>query len=506
MTHDSAVRIVVGMVPEIEKKGAEAVLIDYAKKEDLPPAQLEKLAQVLNTLMTVSHIEKAADRGSSTNLVDVPVLVTSYAIGHEPTKAAMAAVSHNVTHDVGTVDLMSAMRQAVAGPKPVREVVKAAAAPTPTLSHEDLRDIALDLEAEAMLDMEKLASKLLRSARREHGVIDLSLVEEEACHTLDSQWVKRACDWLQAAAGRNTVSRYDHSRQLTKRAFAAGISGAADMVEFVRAFVTRDIMSKAAAVEPLDDKNVGAIDVNDLAAVMEAKARAAAENKAEAEQAAAAAEAQTVGVEGQDGEEPVEGDEQTASTPGKDKRNGNGSGEERSGGKSSGKSNGKSTEENVDPAAVLRGIGNAAMVPVQVTANAINNTAAAADRILSNITSKERYNKDQKYTDVSVEDIRRSINLSRMIGTDPVLRETDPRQVLEVYNAIARTNPELANNMPAIKLLLREAVSYEGLTLDAQKQLADIRKSTVESESKEQENDKRRYSTGSISPLFNSRS
>lgn len=503
MTHDSAVRIVVGLVPEIEKKGAEAVLTDYAKKEDLPPAQLEKLAQVLNTLMTVSHIEKAADRGSSTHLVDVPVLVTSYAIGHEPTKSARAAVSHDITHDVGTVDLLTAMRQAVAGPKPVREVVKAAAAPTPTLSHKELRDIALDLEAEAMLNMEKLASKLLRSTRREHGVIDLSLAEEEACHTLDSQWVKRACDWLQAAAGRNQVSRYDHSRQLTKRAFVAGVRGSADMIEFVRAFVTRDLMAKAAMVAGDDEVQPGAIDVNDLAALMQEKARAAAEEKAKAD---AAAEEQTVGTEEGDGEEAGGGDgtepvtpRGTTTTP----RGPRGGSEERGGSKSNGKT---VTEESVDPGAVLRSIGEAAMVPVQVTANAINNTAVAADRILSNITSKERFNKDQKYTDVSVEDIRRSINLSRMIGTDPVLREADPRQVLEVYNAIARTNPELANNMPAIKLLLREAVSYEGLTLDAQKQLADIRKSTVESESKEQENDKRRYSTGSIAPLFNSRS
>jgi hypothetical protein len=83
-----------------------------------------------------------------------------------------------------------------------------------------------------------------------------------------------------------------------------------------------------------------------------------------------------------------------------------------------------------------------------------------------------------------------------MIGTDPVLRESDPREVLEIYNAIARTNPEIVTNMPALRLLLREAVSYEGLTLDSQKQLTDIRQNSSKAESQESDNLKRRYSIG----------
>ena len=505
MTHDSAVRIVVKMVPEIEKKGAEAVLTDYAKKEDLPPAQLEKLAQVLNTLMTVSHIEKAADRGSSTYLVDVPTLVTSYAIGHEPTKAARAAVSHDTSHDIATVDLLTAMRQAVAGPKPVREIEKAAyVAVEKTFTHQDLADAALELEVESMLALEKLASSILRTARGVNGVVDLALAEEEACHSLDSHWVKKACDWLQGNVKNTVFLRHDHTQALTKRAFAAGVRNGKSLVEFVHAFVTRDLMLKAAMYigdEP-NPGNTVTLDDN-LNALIQARLSANTEGKQKAQEES---ERNAVGAD-----DEYEGDDDAPRAPREAKPKSERRNDERSdneprqsgGGKN--KSSKGDSESTESPARFLKTIGGAAMVPVRGTAEVINNTAAAADRLIGNITSKERSHSAQKYTDVSVEDIRRSINLSRMIGTDPVLREADPRQVLEVYNAIARANPELASNMPSLKLLLREAVSYEGLTLDAQKQLADIRKSTSESESKEQENDKRRYSTGGAAQIFKSK-
>jgi hypothetical protein len=146
-------------------------------------------------------------------------------------------------------------------------------------------------------------------------------------------------------------------------------------------------------------------------------------------------------------------------------------------------------------------IWGAATAPVRAVGDVAITASSKAHDLLNSITTKERTNKAQRNTDLSVEDVRRAINVRRMIATDDVLREADPREVLEIYNSVSRLNPEIAHNMPAVKLLLREAVSYEGLTLDAQKQLTDIRKGTGESEAKEFDNDKRRYTAGGALPI-----
>jgi hypothetical protein len=142
-----------------------------------------------------------------------------------------------------------------------------------------------------------------------------------------------------------------------------------------------------------------------------------------------------------------------------------------------------------------------ATAPIRAVNDVAITASGKVNDLLNSITSKERTNKAQRNTDLSVEDVRRAINIRRMIGTDAVLKEADPREVLEIYNSVARLNPDIAHNMPAMKLLLREAVSYEGLTLDAQKQLTDIRKGTGESEAKEYDNDRRRYTAGGALPI-----
>jgi len=144
---------------------------------------------------------------------------------------------------------------------------------------------------------------------------------------------------------------------------------------------------------------------------------------------------------------------------------------------------------------------NAIGAPVRAAGKTVSDATSYAQNKLDRIVSKDRTNKDQMRSDMDVEDVRRAIGLRRMIGTDPVLRESDPRDVLEIYNAISRTNPEIVHNMPALRLLLREAVSYEGLTLDSQKQLTDIRANASKSENQEADNLKRRYTTSGVSDV-----
>ena len=497
MTHDAAVRTVVKLVPEIEKRGAEAVLRDHAVKEDLPPAQLEKLAQVYNTLRTVSHIDKATDRGSSVNLVDVPSLVVSYALdmGHE--KKALAPSSHQ-SHAPAQVDLMAAMRAEIAGPKPVRERTKEAAAPAKKISAADVRDAALELMTDARLDMAKLAGVILNGVPFSNDHYDLSGIERDAMHVLGADLIKRSCDWLDRSVkiSRKQSIRHDYDAPLTKQAFAVGSPLSAALVKLAEAFSTYQLMEKLAAhpIGAFDQPETGTLNAEQLAAEAD---QLTPEELAEVMDRL---KGQGIDIEPEISEETSE-DVQRVESP----RSAPASGGSRGGSVDSPKSAlaGKSTEA---PAAKASGgtagkLWGAATAPIRAAGDVAITASNKVNDLLNSITTKERTNKAQRNTDLSVEDVRRAINIRRMIATDDVLREADPREVLEIYNSVSRLNPEIAHNMPAVKLLLREAVSYEGLTLDAQKQLTDIRKGTGESEAKEYDNDKRRYTAGGALPI-----
>lgn len=488
MTHDAAVRIVVGLAPEIEKKGAEAALTGYARAEDLAPALLEKIAQVFNTLSTVSHVKNATDRGSTAYLVDVPELVALYATTEEPVKRATSGMPRT-SHDVSQVNLLAAMRTAVTPPEPQRTVEKAAAAEEP-IPDDVLRAVAFDMACDAMLDAEKAAGEL--RVLVDDGVsFDFTLAELDALCDRRPEAVKAAFDWASAGL-RRTVIRADYEKSATARNFDADTAIGRVAKRLVDAVAMRDTMRKVAAGietifdqhdagQPLaagsNDKPVGEADTdkaNEAAAAAAALGEAAAATDGEATTATGGGAGDGGGGRDQPKDRSQGSDRSTKSksdSPTKD-----------SGGKASG-----------GTAALLS---NLAVSPFSAAADAVISAAGKADSMLSGITGKDRMNSAQRRTDISVEDIRRSLNIRRMIGTDPVLRESDPRDVLEMYNAIARTNPDIAGNMQQMRLLLREALSYDGLTLDSQKQLADIRKSTVDAEGKAADNDRRRYSVG----------
>ena len=517
MTHDSAVRTIVSLVPKIEKSGSAAdVLSNYAREEDLPPAQLEKLAQVYNTLRTVSHIEKAADRGSSVELLDVPTLVVGYALGMDREKQALAPVRES-SHDVNNVDLMAALRNDIAGPRVPKHIEKAASTPMRTITRAQLLDEVIDLEVDARLEMSKFAQQVFAlSPRDSDGAIDISGAERDAVSVCGKAMTKQASDWLDqmATAGRFSLVHHDFDATLAKRAFAnvAGPSGDA-MVSLANSVHLRNVMIKLATDTPGPD---------DIGGGTATAAPAAATNPSQAEsdlRAAVTADPSLLddpdfvqiltdgGIDVEDLRPPA------AATPGATDAMSAIRGQGGGGGTIPPADNPPKTDKEKDtdkgkgsdskPSGGL-GIGDlwgAAKAPISAAAGGIRDAAAQADSLLTDITSKERTNKAQQRTDLSVEDVRRAINIRRMIGTDPVLREADPRAVLEIYNSIARLNPDIAGNPGSMKLLLREAVSYEGLTLDSQKQLTDIRKGTSDAEAKEFDNNKRRYTAGGVAPI-----
>jgi hypothetical protein len=504
MTHDHAVRVVVSLVPEIEKRGAAKALLDYAEKEDLPPAQLEKLAQVFNTLRTVSHIDNAepGERGATVPLLDVPELVVGYATGLNQEKAARAPTSAP-SHDPASVDLNRALWREMnpAAPKMQKE---ASAAPKFVVTVDQVADAMIDLELEYRDVMSKCASELFSAApKTDTWERDISEFEKEALYLQPAALVKAAGDFMEkfAAPHRVRLIRHDYGEQLAKRAFDASTAAGEKFAELAKATQMHDVIVKMAAggISHAEFEAAGGhIDVDDPSKPVsifgtpdpeadpniEAPEKHTKDVLAEAGSLAGAAGPKVDPT----ATRPPPGAVDYAGGPG-----GPGGGSKDKKDKDKGESKGKTK----DGPGFIDVIG----APIKATADMVQGAARKADDTLVKITSKERDNKAQRRTDLDVADIRRAINLRRMIGTDPVLREADPRDVLDIYNSITEINPELAGNMTALRLILREAVSYEGLTLDSQKLLADIGKSRAEAEKAVGENDKRRYAVGGSAPL-----
>lgn len=79
MTQRQQIQMLNSIMPEIvESKDPEATMLKCAKKNNLSPAQLEKLGHVFNSMKTLVGLEKQANRGDSFSIVDVPEMVSKY--------------------------------------------------------------------------------------------------------------------------------------------------------------------------------------------------------------------------------------------------------------------------------------------------------------------------------------------------------------------------------------------------------------------------------------------
>lgn len=79
MTQKENIRLIEKCLPDIvETQDPEGVLLKCARDNNLSQAQLERVGQCFNTMITLTGLEKAAHRGSSFSILDVPTLVQKY--------------------------------------------------------------------------------------------------------------------------------------------------------------------------------------------------------------------------------------------------------------------------------------------------------------------------------------------------------------------------------------------------------------------------------------------
>lgn len=79
MNQQQQIQLLNSIMPQIvETRDPEATMLKCARKNNLSPAQLEKLGHVYNTMKTIVGLEKQANRGDSFSILDVPKMVSKY--------------------------------------------------------------------------------------------------------------------------------------------------------------------------------------------------------------------------------------------------------------------------------------------------------------------------------------------------------------------------------------------------------------------------------------------
>lgn len=493
MQHQEAIRVIRKLGPELTKQAAESVLLRYAESEDLAPAQLEKLAQAYNMVRQLSHIDASDDRGSTCHQIDTPGLVKTY-VGGTSKAASSLTVVENATHDAGSVDLLLELRREMAPPltkaaseQPGALEITHPSVPAPSPESDVRYTISQFKEAawEAKVDFYMVADEVLKMASCEGRTLQLAQAELDASRQMKPVYVAEALNWLEKYAAQQKLSRLlsRHEGPIKVAAFNITTPLADKVVELASAFVTTTLFHKVAnargiAIEdmPTSGRVEETVSDSTMGDVMDMLDR-------EVPDAPPPTEPRSFNPPPSEETHYAREEEDRSSGGG-----GRGKKKKKSGQDSKDSDSGKSNGHWL--ASIISG----ATKPISATADTVGAAAAGAKGALGAVTGKERVHSEQVKLDADIMDIKRSILIRRLAASDPVLRDMPLKDVLDTYNAIAESNPEAAANPRRVLLAMREAASYEGITLDAQKSLGDVRGAAAKTEAQEAENTKRRYS------------
>lgn len=116
--------------------------------------------------------------------------------------------------------------------------------------------------------------------------------------------------------------------------------------------------------------------------------------------------------------------------------------------------------------------------------------------VADNVSKLEggKVNKKQLGVDKAVRDVGRVSTLQRLMLSDPIIGEAEPETIVNLYNTLAKANPEIVEDPNLLRFALREAVQYDAVPLHTYKDLISMGKDKVKSELDQHELTNRRYS------------
>lgn len=157
-------------------------------------------------------------------------------------------------------------------------------------------------------------------------------------------------------------------------------------------------------------------------------------------------------------------------------------------GSGNGKGNDKSTSKN-EAIEITKGLAQMYTDPSMYT------NKQTQDYISNILKTPElsRVNKRQKEIDVAAEDVGRVTELQRLLLTDPIIGEAEPDTVVNLYNTLAKANPEIVKDKNLLRFALREALQYDAVPLHTYKDLISIGKDRADTQAKLQDLEEKRY-------------
>jgi hypothetical protein len=104
------------------------------------------------------------------------------------------------------------------------------------------------------------------------------------------------------------------------------------------------------------------------------------------------------------------------------------------------------------------------------------------------------WNEDQQVVDKGLQDARHIAVLQNLLTTDEILADADPEQVVNLYNTIRESAPQLAGDANVMRVLLRSAVQHDGISTFDLKAVLDTELSKQKANQGQQQIDDSRYS------------
>lgn len=443
MAPSQVIQTIQQLLPRIKSSsvGAENILLDYAKENNLEPAVLVKMAQTMNTARTLAFLEKNADaRGGSFPLLDPEAIGAAYVESKNIQPAKRASF---LEVDLGeNTKLPNFFKMASDQTEP--QVVKNASVETPvTKSARELnrefrawRDEAVSQERETercfelredLADEFKGAFKKLSSFLRENAD-DASLIGEDV-HALGD--VQDIAIYEEAIKDANSHANYKlasyNGTPITKRKLAYDRFNILPLIKVACA--------RLKLVENVDFY------------IKEAKKNTKDKKPA------------VVGVD----------PNQSGFT-----EQFFGSGEPKAIGRNQNNQNSPSEEKDKNKSTFINDIVSA----VKDVTPQINKPDPAA--IHGALMQDQLPRFRQKDVDTAVDDVRSMSGLQELVIKDPILSEADPTQLVEMYNDLRATKPDIANNKNMMRFALREALQYGGIPQQTVKTIADIDKAQMQ--------------------------